>query len=124
MLSLKAVIFICIFMGLMSTVVDFTNILQTAAFAPIFFFQKIAKPNCKKRKSAKTLFIQKPANKMLAICYMYFYKIDFTCSQSHQHFASSFCIDIFAQKNMQRQTAIRENLCKSTLAQKKLLIKC
>jgi len=30
-----------------TTVVNFTNILQ-AAFAPIFFSQKITKPNCNK----------------------------------------------------------------------------
>ncbi len=34
-----------------ATVVNFINILQ-AAFVPLFFCQKITKPNCNKRKAA------------------------------------------------------------------------
>jgi hypothetical protein len=43
---------------LKSPVVNFINILQ-AAFAPIFFSQKITKPNCNKRKAVQSTFVQK-----------------------------------------------------------------
>jgi len=50
---------------LMTPVVNFTNILW-GVFLPIFFCQKIAKPNCNYRKSANNTFIQKKAaSKML-----------------------------------------------------------
>jgi len=39
-------------------VLNFINILQ-AAFAPIFFCQKITKPNCNITKDSKSTFLQK-----------------------------------------------------------------
>jgi len=44
--------------------VNFTHILR-AAYAAIFFSQKITKPNCKWRKAAQKTFVQKDACKML-----------------------------------------------------------
>jgi hypothetical protein len=44
--------------------VNFTNILR-AALAPIFFCQKITKPNCNLRKATQNIFVQKDASKML-----------------------------------------------------------
>ncbi len=41
--------------------VNFTNILQ-AAFAPIFFSQKITEPNCKKKNALLTLWNKKAAS--------------------------------------------------------------
>jgi len=40
------------------------------------------------------------------------------CSQFHQHFTSSFCIDIFATKKLQSKTVIKEDLGKAILCSK------
>ncbi len=53
----------CTRWGSSSPVVNFTNILQ-GALAPIFFFQKITKPNCKWWKAAQNTFVKKAARKM------------------------------------------------------------
>jgi hypothetical protein len=48
----------------LKSVVNFTNILQTA-FVPVFFCQKITKPNFNYRIATQKTSIQKSAHKML-----------------------------------------------------------
>jgi len=48
----------------MSSGVSYTNILQ-AAFAPIFFCQKITQPNCNLNKAAQSTVVQNFVRKML-----------------------------------------------------------
>jgi hypothetical protein len=46
-----------------------------------------------------------------------------TCSQFHQHFTGSFCVNILAKKKLQIQTETQEKLRK-TLSYKKVQVKC